>query len=297
MRCPSRPLTRSLYGLLLAGSVWLTTGCSSSSSDPRPTLHDKGSDTMLPVAQAWADAYDRARVEVAAGGSCVGIGDLIEKKIDLARASRPATAAEIQKAYEETGKTLRPTMVGLDAIAVYVHATNPLEEISLEQLAAIFGENGKLNDWSQLGVTVPGCRDNRIVATRRDSNSGTHDVFQRRVLGEKGTFDPEAIEIMTSRDLVTLISYLPCSIGYGSLSYRTEEVKVLKVKVGDAPGVLPSPETVSSNAYPLARPLYIYTLGPPRRAAREYLDWILSPAGQTILRERGGVPLSSESGS
>lgn len=275
--------------------VLMSSGCTSkSSSGTKPVIHIKGSDTMLPIAQALANAYDGANIEVSGGGSRIGLEDLINKKVNIANASRPASAVEIQKAYEEREKVLKPFIVGYDAIAIYVHESNPLEEISFEQLAGIFGKEAALTDWSQLGVKILNCEDNTILPVRRDTDSGTSEFFRRKILGEKGEFNPDTIETMTSPDLVTLISFLHCAIGFSGTAFKTEAVKVLKLKLPDGVSILPATARVLDENYPLTRPLFMYTLGSPRRHLRAYIEWVQSKPGQEIIEQSGGLSIPLE---
>ena len=289
----NRMLRIACYVLWATVVCLMGVGCpSTDSTGARTTLYTTGSDTMIPFAAAWARAYDKAVVEVVGGGSRVGIQGLIRKTVDIANCSRQVTAGEIQLAYEHTGRVPKAHVVGYDAVAIYVARDNPLDEIHVDQLAKIFGKGASLTNWSQLGVTVPGCRKNRIVTVRRTDESGTHDVFRRKILGEGGAYELGGLSAQTSRDLVTLVSHVPCAIGYSSSVFKTAEVKVLKLKVDDAPGLLPAPANVRNGKYPLVRPLYMYTLGTPRGAVKEYLDWVLSESGQEILARLGEVPVS-----
>jgi phosphate transport system substrate-binding protein len=255
-------------------------------------IHDKGSDTMLAVAKAWAAAYDKALVEVGGGGSGIGIRDLIRGTVDIVNSSRLLDPGETGSAREHSGKDPVPFVVGNDAVAVYVHKDNPLEEIALEDLARIFGLGGDLARWSQLGITVPGCNRDEIVPVGRNVYSGTHDYFLVAILGAKGHFKMGILETLGSKDLVTLIANVPCAIGYSGMSFQTSDVKVLKIKQGGAPGVAPSRENVRNGTYPIARPLYMYTLGQPEGPVKEYIDWVRSDAGQEILVGLGYVPLA-----
>jgi len=184
-------------------------------------------------------------------------------------------------------------MVGYDALAIYVHRTNPLEEISLEQLAEIYGRGGRIDSWSSLGVKIPGVASGEIVLISRQSNSGTYLYFRRAILGTRRDFRLGTRDLNGSKEVVTLIGKTPGAIGYSGMGYATAEVKTLRVsrKTGET-AYAPTAANAISGAYPITRPLYIYTLGEPTSAAAEYLAWIRSPAGQGVVQESGYVPVS-----
>lgn len=256
----------------------------------------EGSDTMVNLAQAWAEEYNKTHpdvsVQVSGGGSGVGIASLIDQVTDLANASREMKDKEMQRAEQNTGKKPQQTVVALDALAIYVHQENPLDTIAIEDLAEIYGENGKITKWAQLGIRNVACKSDEITRVSRQNNSGTYQYFREAVLGENREFKLGSIDQSGSKDLVALVSSTPCAIGYSGMGYHTSNAKWLKVakKKGD-PGVEPSVASVKNKSYPLARPLYIYSLGEPSGPIKQYIDWILSDTGQTIVRELGYVPV------
>ncbi|MDZ7343488.1 MAG: phosphate ABC transporter substrate-binding protein [candidate division KSB1 bacterium] len=270
-------------------------GCKSGASG-RLTIQNAGSDTMVNLAQAWAEAYAEIEpsvsVEVSGGGTGTGVAALINGTVDIANCSRQLHEDEIMRAQQNTGKKPVEYLVGYDALAIYVHKSNPLKEISLEQLAEIYGEGGTLTKWSQLGVTVPGCANDEIIRVSRQSNSGTYEYFREAVLGKARDFKLGSRDMNGSKDVVDLVAHTPCAIGYSGLGYNTPEVKMLKVsrKTGDTP-YPPSVETTLDKTYPIARPLFMYSLGEPTGPMRKYLEWIRSDAGQKVLEEIGYVPL------
>jgi phosphate transport system substrate-binding protein len=277
--------------LLLAACAVL---CGCPEGDRKPTIRAKGSDTMFRVAEAWAGAYEKALVIVEHADSGSGLSALIARTVDVALSSRAATTEEIRLAYERTARVPKPFVVGRDAVTVVVSKSNPLDEISLEQLREMFAEGRRVSRWSELGVSVPGCGEDRIVTVRRAETSGTSDVFRKKVLGESGDYRDETIKVETTKDLVTLVSLLPCAIGYGGLGFKSDGVKVLRIKTADGSSVDPSagtPEVASKQGeYPLVRPLYMYTLGDPSGSVREFIDWVLSETGQKILTDLGELP-------
>jgi phosphate transport system substrate-binding protein len=275
-------------------------GTGTGAAPEKTILQNKGSDTMVNVAQAWAEEYQKVEpgvaVEVSGGGSGVGIAALSKGAVDLANASRDMKPEEIETAKRNNaGKEPRGFVVGHDALAVYVHKENPLNEVTLDQLAQIFAEGGTLTRWSQLGVTLPGVSDDTIVRVSRQSSSGTYEFFREHVLKQKD-FKLGSRDLNGSKEVVELVGSTKTAIGYSGMGYATPAVKMLKVATtAGAKAYAPSVENTTSKAYPLARSLLIYTLGEPQGATKKYIEWILSDAGQRILAESGYVPLSAGS--
>ena len=255
----------------------------------------EGSDTMVNLAQSWAEEYRKAhadsKIEVSGGGSGQGINAIIEGVANMANASREMKPEELERAEQITGKQPKEWTVAGDALAVYVHKDNPLEAISLEEIAEIYGDGGQTTKWADLGVTVPGCDQGEIVRYGRQSNSGTYAYFRETVLGAKREFKLGSLDQSGSKEVVEAVAKNPCSIGYSGMGYATPEVKMLKIskKKGEE-GVAPTIENAKNKTYPIARKLYIYTLGEPTGQVKQFLDWILSPAGQTIVADKGYVP-------
>ncbi|MEW5984161.1 MAG: phosphate ABC transporter substrate-binding protein [Acidobacteriota bacterium] len=262
------------------------------------TIQNKGSDTVVNVAQAWAEAYQTVvagvNVEVSGGGSGTGIAALIRGTVDIANASRNIKQEEAEQVLRNTGQAPRDFTVGYDALAVYVHRSNPLEVVTFDQLAGIYREGGDLTRWEQLGLVIPGCGSGRIVRVSRQSSSGTYDFFRERVLSKKD-FKLGSLDLNGSKEVVELVSNTPCAIGYSGMGYATPRVKMLRVaaKAGD-PAYPPTVEATWNHTYPIARSLHMYTIGEPKEAVRAYLDWVLSAGGQRILEESGYVPLPPE---
>jgi len=257
-------------------------------------IQNIGSDTMVNLAQEWAEAYRKVEptvsVEVSGGGSGVGISSLINGTVDIANASRAMTDGEKAQARRNTGKDPMEFVVGYDAVAVYVHKDNPVQVLSIAQLREIYAEGGSIEKWSQLGVKNS---QDRIVRVSRQNNSGTYVYFREHVLNKRD-YKQGAIKCSGSKDVVELVGRTPGAIGYSGLGYYDKRiVKAVKTaKTEKGPAYEPSVASVHTGTYPLARPLRMYTLGPPSGAIKKYIDWILSPAGQKIVAEAGYVPLS-----
>jgi phosphate transport system substrate-binding protein len=278
--------------LVLAISLLLT-ACGGGKD--RQVIQNKGSDTLVNVAQAWAEAYQKVDpdtvVAVSGGGSGTGIAALINGTVDIANASREMKDNEIQLA-KDHGHDPVEHIVGYDALAVYLHPNNPMSDLSIGQLAEIYGDGGSYTKWTDLGVEVPGCQDQTIVVVSRQNNSGTYEYFRGKVLG-KGDFRLGTRDMHGSKDVVDLVENTPCAIGYSGLAYANEHVKLACIAQetgGDC--VSPSVATASDGSYPIARSLLMYTNGEPGGYVGAYLDWIKSDVGQCIIVKIGYAPIS-----
>ena len=292
-------LTTLAAGFLLAGCGKSdssgSTGGGKPSAGVKTSIQNIGSDTMVNLAQAWAEAYAKVApgvsVEVSGGGSGIGIAALINGTCDIANSSRQLEPEEVEKCKASHGHEPKEFMVGYDALSVYVHPTNPLNEISLEELSEIYREGGKIDKWSQLGVRLPGGTD-EIIRVSRQNNSGTYHYFRETVVGKKSDFKLGSRDMNGSKDVVELNSRTPGAIGYSGLGYATKQVKILKVaRKKGGPYVQPSIPTTLDKSYPIARPMFMYTPGQPPLHVQKYIDWILTEAGQKIVEESGYVPL------
>lgn len=288
--------------LALAGSIPLLIigGCGSESTGSSPSaetiIRVEGSDTMVNIAQAWAETYHLQHtgvsVQVLGGGSGVGIASLTDGNCDMANTSRKMSSKEIDHVKNRQGADPVEHIVGYDAMAICVHRDNPLETISLEELAEIFGVGGRFTQWGQLGVKGP-LAAKSIVRVSRQNSSGTYAFFRETVLGKKRDLKLGSCDPSGSKDLVTLVSRTPGAIGYSGMGYMNDEVRVLKVsKRKGEPGVVPTVANVNNGTYPLSRPLQIYTVGQPTGAVKDYLAWIHGPEGQKVVFELGYVPTS-----
>jgi phosphate transport system substrate-binding protein len=253
-----------------------------------------GSDTMVNLIQAWAENYRKVRpdvsVQVAGGGSGVGIAGLINGILDIAASSRHMEPNETERATAAAGVPPEGFTVGLDALAVFVHKDNPLASTSIPELADVYGEGGQTERWSGLGQTNPACPSDKIIRVSRQSNSGTYVYFQEALLGRTRELKLGSIDQSGSKDVVTLVSRTPCAIGYSGMAYATPGVRTLAIakKRGEQP-VLPTPATALDGSYAIARPLFLYTRGTPVGSVRNFIDWTLSDEGQRVVEELGFV--------
>jgi phosphate transport system substrate-binding protein len=263
--------------------------------EKREIIQNKGSDTLVNVAQAWAEHYkevdSHVAVAVTGGGSGTGISALINGTVDIANASRRMKDSEIEQA-RKNGIEPVEFVVGYDALAVYVNEKNPVKGLTLAQLAGIYGEGGTTDTWGQLGIEVPGAKDGKIVRVSRQNNSGTYAYFKKTVLGTGREYRLGSLDMHGSKDVVDLVEKTPGAIGYSGLAYATEHVKLVPIakKEGDA-FVAPTVKSAVDKTYPIARPLFMYTRGEPTGAVKKYLDWILSDEGQRIIQEKGYAPV------
>jgi phosphate transport system substrate-binding protein len=265
------------------------------SSNERVVLQNKGSDTLVNVAQAWAEAYRDVKpnvaVAVSGGGSGTGIAALMNGTVDLANTSRKIKDKETALAVKN-GIVPVEHVVGHDALAVYVHQNNPLSEFTMAQVKSIYGEGGASDSWSDLGVEVPGCPSDEIVRVSRQNNSGTYAYFKGAVLGKGGEYKLGSRDLHGSKDVVDLVENTPCAIGYSGLAYATDHVKIPCIKIdAESECVPPSVDNAISGTYSIARPLMMYSKGDPEGQVKEYLDWILGDVGQCIIAGKGYAPV------
>jgi phosphate transport system substrate-binding protein len=240
----------------------------------------QGSTTVLPIAQAAAEVYmdnnPDADITVRGGGSGTGIAALIDGATDIADASRPMKDKEIKTAREK-GVNPVANIVARDGIAVIVNPENPLNAISIADIKAIY--TGEISRWDKLGGK------GTIVVVSRDAASGTFEAFNELALSNAKLTDG-ALMLASNLEVARTVAQTPGAIGYVGLGYITDEVKALKVE-----GIMPSQATVNDNTYPLARPLFMYTNGKPKGLAKGFIDFVMSSAGQKIVKEAGFVPV------
>ncbi|MDI3279805.1 MAG: phosphate ABC transporter substrate-binding protein [Bacillota bacterium] len=247
----------------------------------------KGSDTMVILGQRWAEVYMYRNpgvvIQVTGGGSGTGIAALINGTTDIAQSSRPIEEEERRRVQERRGKPVREFVVARDGITVYLNQHNPVEELTLAQLKAIF--TGRIENWNEVGGP-----DAPVVLYGRENNSGTHLFFREHVL-ENENYSPRVQPQAGTAAVVNAVAKDRNGIGYGGLAYA-HGVKALKVKKdAKSPAVAPSLETVKDGSYPISRNLYWYTAGEPEPQVRRFLEWVLSPEGQKIVEEVGYIPL------
>ncbi|HEY5269903.1 MAG TPA: phosphate ABC transporter substrate-binding protein [Anaerolineales bacterium] len=284
-----------LVSLLFMTACGAGSGQTASPPQASAYIQNKGSDTMVNLALAWAERYQAEHPDVSlsvtGGGSGTGIAALINGTVDIANASRAMTADEIKQA-EANGITPVEFVVSRDAIAVVVNPENPVQRLTLQQISDIY--SGKINNWSTVGGD-----DRPIVRLSRETNSGTHVYFLQTVIrlgdnNNKTLFSTDTLLLPSSEGIINEVRQNPNAIGYDGLGYIPPDLMNSVIAVAhDASGpyVIPSIATVNDNSYPVARDLYMYTAGEPAGAIKDYINWILSPEAQTIVANLGFVPI------
>lgn len=273
-------LAVGVLGLTGCGAQDTGTGTTDGTGTPEisGTLTVAGSDTMVNMAQAWAEEFmtvnPGVQISVKGGGSGTGIASLINGTIDVANASREMKdeeKAQLSGAVE--------TPVARDGIAVVVNSANGVSDLSLEDLGKIY--RGEITNWKDVGGA-----DAAIVLVSRDSSSGTYEYFKEAVVGKDLEFAKSAKLLASTQAIVDEVKANPNAIGYIGVGYESSDVKVVAVD-----GVASSVATVLDGSYGLSRNLYVYTASAPAGVVKAYIDWVLSADGQAIVTEMGFVPL------
>jgi len=255
-----------------------------------------GSNTVTPLSSVWAEEFMKRHpdvsIAVSGPGSGVGIAALINDTTDICQASRKIKQTEIDQA-EANGVEPYEIQVATDALSVVVHPSNPVSELTIVQLSAIY--TGEITNWNEVGGNVV-----EIVAIARDTNSGTHLFFKEHVVQMQGLptedksleYGGDVLMLPSTEEGVSQVASNPNAIFYPGLGYVTEEVKPLAIKrTADSTGVLPTVQTALNGTYPIARPLLFYTNGEPTGVIKDFIDYCLSPEGQEKVIEVGYVPL------
>ncbi|MDQ2692135.1 MAG: phosphate ABC transporter substrate-binding protein [Chloroflexota bacterium] len=293
----NRFILSAISVLIILFSASCTTASSSegaASDSPASYIENKGSDTIVNLALAWAEAYQAqhpdVRISVTGGGSGTGIASLINGTVDLANASRQIKEEEVEEA-QANGVEPVEHIIARDAIAVIVHPDNPVSQLTLKQISDIY--SGKFSNWQEVGGD-----DRPIVRLSRETNSGTHVYFLETVLRlgsseDKTLFSTDTLLLPSSEGIIAEVRQNPNAIGYDGLGYVPHDLKMIAIAEEEGGAyVLPSISTVNDKTYPIARDLYMYTDGEPTGLIKEYLDWILDEEAQEIVAELGFVPAS-----
>jgi phosphate transport system substrate-binding protein len=286
-------LSLSLFFLISSCSTTNKPGRSTLDAPTVQTIVNKGSDTLVNLALAWAERYQQLfpniEISVTGGGSGTGIAAIINRTVDIANASRQIKPEEIQLA-NSNGVNPVENIVAKDAIAIIVNPQNQVNQLTIQQLSAIY--SGKINNWKDVGGS-----DQVIVRLSRETNSGTHVFFLENVirLGDpenKTLFSTDTLLLPSSEGITAETRDNPLVIGYDGLGYVTPDVKVIAVGSSPlGPFIFPSADTVNNGQYPIARDLYMYTDGTPKGAVADYLNWILTAEAQEIVTQLGFVPI------
>jgi phosphate transport system substrate-binding protein len=247
----------------------------------------KGSDTMVVLGQRWAEEFmkkhPKTTIQVTGGGSGTGISALINGTTDVCEASRAMKETEKKQVADKSGAPPVEIPVARDGLSVYVNDSNPLNELTMAQLKAIF--TGKVKSWKELGGP-----DAAIIPYSRENSSGTYVFFKEHVL-DNADYTPRAQAMPGTAAVVNAIVKEKFGIGYGGAAYA-KGIKVIKVKKDAAsPGIAPSDATIKNGTYPLSRPLFFYTRARPSLDIKAFTDWVLSPDGQAIVVKVGYFPI------
>ena len=258
-------------------------------------IENKGSDTMVNIALAWAEQYQQlhpeTQISVTGGGSGTGIAALINGTVDIANASRQIKPEETEQ-IEQNGNIPVEFVVARDAIAVIVNPNNPINKLTIPQISAIY--TGEINNWSELGG-----EDRPIVRLSREVNSGTHVYFLEEVIRMGGDddslmFSTDTLLLPSSEGITTEVSQNPNAIGYDGLGYVTPDTKVVAIaRDYNSTYYLPTVDTVNNGKYPIARDLYMYTVDDPIGVVKTYLEWIFTTEAQDIVKQQGFVPINT----
>jgi phosphate transport system substrate-binding protein len=265
-------------GLAGCGSKAVETPAPGASAELTGSLTIAGSDTMVNMAQGWAEAFQTANPGVKGGGSGTGIAALLNKTVDFANSSREMKPAEISQA-GTSGINPVATKVARDGVAMIVNPANTVENLTLDQLGKIWA--GTIKNWKEVGGP-----DKPITLVSRDPSSGTYEFVTTAVL-KGGKFAVSAKLLGSTQAVVDEVTADPNAIGYIGVGYESTSVKVLGVD-----GIQASVDTVTDESYPLWRYLYMYSNGEPTGVAKAYVDWILGEEGQLIVTDQGFVPVN-----
>ncbi len=247
----------------------------------------KGSDTMVILAQRWAEKYMAAHpdvvIQVTGGGSGTGISALINGTTDICNASRPMKPSERDKLKQRFGTPGVEIKSARDGLAIYVNEASPVTELSLEQIRRIY--TGRITNWKEVGGP-----DAKIIVYGRENNSGTYVYFKDFVLeGEDYVSSMQSMPGTSA--VVNAVAKDKLGIGYGGSAYG-KGIRELKVKA-EASGTAyaPTVENIRAGDYPITRFLFMYVKNRPTGAMKEYIDWILGDEGQKIVNEVGYFPI------
>lgn len=277
-----------IAGLMVAAIAVLFAGCGEGAGNAE-NITIKGSDTMVHLNSAWAEAYmaqhKEVRVSVDGGGSGTGISALTQGTADIAAASRKMKPEEMETAKTEAGITPVQHIVGYDGIAVVVNPNNPIDALSKDQLKGIY--TGKITNWKDVGGP-----DHKITVLSRESNSGTYVYFKEAILDNED-YTASAQRLASTSLVINSVREDAWVIGYVGRGYaENAEVKMLGVsKTAGGEAVLPTNENINNESYMIARPLYFYIAESASPAAMAFINWVKGPEGQKIVNDKGYVPI------
>jgi phosphate transport system substrate-binding protein len=268
-----------VLSVVLAANVWLALAADQ--------ITVKGSDTMVILAQRWAEAYmaknPSVTIQVTGGGSGVGIAALINGATDICNASRPMKPSEREKLKQRFNTLGVEIKSAKDGLSLYLNEANPVTELTLDQIRLIY--LGKITSWKEVGGP-----DTRIIVYGRENSSGTYVYFKDEIL--KGADFTATMQSMPgTAAVVNAVAKDKNAIGFGGAAYA-KGVKFAKVKAtASSPAYEPTEENIKAGKYPITRFLYMYTRSKPTGALKSYIDWTLSTEGQAIVAKVGYFPI------
>lgn len=277
---------KTLKQIKLALLIALT-GIAGFSFSPAPErITVKGSDTMVILAQKWAEVYMKsnpgAAIQVTGGGSGTGISALINGATDIAISSRKMKRTEMDKMKEKHNTMGVEIACAKDGITVFLHPSNKVKELTLKQLGQIY--RGEIKNWKEVGGA-----DKAIKLYGRENSSGTYVFFQEHVV--EGDYAPSCQTLPGTAAVVNAVKKDPNAIGYGGAAYA-EGIEICKIKKDEnSAGVLATAETIKNDTYPVSRYLFMYVKNRPTGEMKKFIDWILSPEGQKLVVEMGYFPI------
>ena len=284
----SRKVSTLLVSLVLVACGGGGERRQAATSGSNKPLTIKGSDTMVILGQRLAEEYMKAQpgavVQVNGGGSGTGIAALLNRTVDLAQSSRPMKEEEKTKVKAQYGADVVEQPVALDALAVFVHSSSPVQSLTVAQLKDIF--QGKVTNWSQVGGP-----DAQIILYGRESSSGTYDYFREHVLN-KEDFAPAVQTLQGTAAVINAVGRDRNGIGYGGIAYATD-VRPLAIAAEGAQPVAPSEATVADGTYPLSRHLFFYYAANAPERVTKFAQWAVTPEAQALVTKVGYFPLAT----
>jgi phosphate transport system substrate-binding protein len=246
----------------------------------------KGSDTMVILAQKWAEVFMKSNpetvIQVTGGGSGTGIAALINGSTDICTSSRPMKQSEMEKLKDRYATMGIEVPCAKDGITIFLNETNPVKELTIKQLSGIF--SGKIKNWKEVGGP-----DQEIKLYGRENSSGTYVFFKDNVV--KSDYATSCQTLPGTAAVVNAVSKDKYGIGYGGSAYA-KGVKHCAVKKDDkSPAYLATVETIAKGQYPITRYLFLYLKNRPTGDMKKFIDWILSPDGQKIVSQVGYFPI------
>lgn len=271
--------------LVACGGGESRSGAQSGGRSNKP-LTIKGSDTMVILTQRLAEEYMKAHqgevVQVNGGGSGTGIAAFINGTTDLAMASRPMKDEEKAQGKARKGADIVEHAIALDALAVFVHASNPVQKLTIAQVRDIF--QGKTKNWSDIGgPSAP------IILYGRESSSGTYDYFREHVL-DKGDFATSVQTLQGTAAIINAVGNDRNGIGYGGIAYA-KEARALALQGEGADAIAPTEATVADGTYPLSRKLFFYYAQNAPERVTKFAQWSVTPEAQALVTKVGYFPL------